>query len=85
MNKSASAFAAVRSGRLLAAALASLCAVVTGVAFVHMIETARRGVICGLADGGHCWACYAAPILGFAAIVSWGWTKTLPNLARARR
>jgi hypothetical protein len=84
MGASASALATARSARLLAAGLASICAVASGVALSHMLETARRGVICGVADGGHCWACYAAPLLGLAAAASWGWAKTLPRPARAR-
>lgn len=84
MDKSAHAFATARGAWLLAAGLASLCAFATGVALAHMLQTAQRGVICGLTDGGHCWACYAAPILASAAIVSWRVARSGRRLARAR-
>jgi hypothetical protein len=82
MDKTAQAFA--RWAALLAAGLACMSALASGVALVHMLRTAQRGVICGLADGGHCWACYAAPVLAYAAIVAWGWSRMAPRPVRAR-
>ena len=72
--------------RSLAVGLAALCAPTTGAALAHMLQTAQRGVICGVsqADGGHCWACYAAPILALAAVISWRLGKATPDLVHAR-
>lgn len=57
---------------LAAAGLLGASALVTGtIAGVHMWLTALRGPMCGAADGGHCWACYAAPLLAMAALSAW--------------
>ena len=49
----------------------SASAVLSGlVALRHIIMTAQRGVICGV-ESGHCWACYAAPLLALAALAVW--------------
>lgn len=82
MDKTAQAFAGWAD--LLAVSLASLGVLAGGFAIDHMLRTAQQGMICGLADGGHCWACYAAPLLGYAAIVAWGWARTAPEPVRAR-
>lgn len=70
----------------LAVGLAALCAPTTGAALAHMLQTAHRGVICGISQtgGGHCWACYAAPILALGAIVSWRLAKSTSGLIDAR-
>jgi hypothetical protein len=72
--------------RGLAVGLAALCASTIATALAHMLETAQRGVICGIshAGGGHCWACYAAPILALATIASWRLSETATELVHAR-
>jgi hypothetical protein len=86
MEKTEHHLGAGASRRSLAVGLAALCAPTTAIALAHMLETAQRGVICGIshAGGGHCWACYAAPILALAAIVSWRRDKTTPRFINAR-
>jgi hypothetical protein len=56
------------------------------VAAAHMLETAQRGMICGATSGGlgHCWACYAAPLLALAAITAWRQANLRMSPARAR-
>ena len=74
------------SRRSLAVGLAVLYAPTTATALAHMLETAQRGAICGIsqAGGGHCWACYAAPLLALATIISWRLDKATPELVHAR-
>lgn len=62
-----------RLAPLLAAAVAlGVSAFVTGmIAANHIWLTALRGPICGVQDAGHCWACYAAPLLAMAALTAW--------------
>ena len=72
---------------LAAAALLGASALVTGaIAAVHMWLTALRGPMCGPSDGGHCWACYAAPLLAMAALTAWQAHRgsLTPVVARAR-
>jgi len=54
------------------AVLLGASALVTGaIAAAHMWLTALRGPICGVSDGGHCWACYVTPLLAMAALTAW--------------
>ena len=54
-----------------AVGLAALVPPTTAIAVGHVLATAHRGVICAAAAGpGHCWACYAAPMLVLAAIAA---------------
>ncbi len=55
-----------------AVGLAALVPPTTAIALAHMLATAHRGIICGATAGpGHCWACYAAPMLALAAMAAW--------------
>ncbi|WP_310541137.1 hypothetical protein [Phenylobacterium sp.] len=68
-----------------AAALLGASALVTGVtAAAHMWLTAQRGPICGVSDGGHCWACYVAPLLAMAALTAWHAHSSRSVCARAQ-
>lgn len=75
------------AARGLAAGFATLCAPTMAIALGHMLQTAQRGVICGMSatDGGHCWACYAAPLLALAALACWRFAPSTPRPAYARR
>lgn len=57
----------------VSAALATAAVAAMAVAIAHVLETAQRGVICGMASSGleHCWACYATPLLALAAVGAW--------------
>jgi hypothetical protein len=69
------------------AALATAAAAAMAVAIAHILETAQRGVICGVVSSGleHCWACYATPMLALAAIAAWRAARSsAPAPARAR-
>ena len=87
MDKADSDFQPGRHARRMAAGLATLSALAGGVAVDHMLAIAQRGVICGLPDGGmgHCWACYAAPLLALAAAGAWRAAERAPRLIRVRR
>ncbi|CAN5673943.1 hypothetical protein BH10PSE5_BH10PSE5_07360 [soil metagenome] len=72
---------------MLAAALLGASALVTGaIAAGHMWLTDLRGPMCGPSDGGHCWACYVAPLLAMAALTAWQAHRgrLTPVQARAR-
>lgn len=43
----------------------------TAAAMLHIGESLLRGPICGTPSDGHCWACYAAPILAALAVAAW--------------
>ena len=75
-----------RAARRLAAGLLALSAIPGAVALAHVLETARRGVICGVSatGGDHCWACYAAPMLALAAALAWQVAKMAPRPIRVR-
>jgi len=79
-------FAQAARWRLTAVASASASVASAAVAAAHMLETAQRGAICGAASTGlgHCWACYAAPLLGLAAIAAWRQARLQLSPARAR-
>lgn len=67
------------------AALLGASALVTGaIAAAHMWLTAQRGPICGVSDGGHCWACYVAPLLAMAALTAWHAHRSSAACAKAR-
>jgi len=87
MDNADSDFQPGRYARRVAAGFATLSALAGVVAVDHMLLTAQRGVICGLSDGGfgHCWACYAAPLLVPAAAAAWRAANSAPRPARARR
>lgn len=71
--------------RTLAAGFGVLLAPTTWIALAHIIMTAQRGVICGASEGlGHCWACYAAPMLALAAVACWRMAAATPKPARVR-
>lgn len=70
---------------LAAAAVLGASALVTGViAAVHMWLTALRGPMCGPSNGGHCWACYVAPLLAMSALTAWYAHRGRFTLVRAR-
>lgn len=70
---------------LAAAAVLGASALVTGaIAAVHMWLTALRGPMCGPSDGGHCWACYVAPLLAMSALTAWHAHRGRFTPARAR-
>lgn len=75
-----------RAARRLAAGLLALSAITGGVALAQVVETARRGVICGVSAAGsnHCWACYAAPMLALAAALAWQAAKMAPRSIHVR-
>jgi len=67
-------------------ALSAAAGSASSVAVGHMALTARYGVICGLDHGGHCWACYAAPVLVAAAAAAWSRRPSkAPAALRIRR
>jgi hypothetical protein len=73
--------------RRMAVVFSALFAPTTAIALAHVMETAQRGVICGVTGSGgldHCWACYAAPMLALAAVASWLRAATAPSPARVR-
>lgn len=68
-----------------AAALLGASALVTGaIAAAHMWLTALRGPICGVSDGGHCWACYVAPLLAMTALTAWYAHRNISACAKVR-
>ena len=70
---------------LAATAVLGASALVTGViAVVHMWLTALRGPMCGPSNGGHCWACYVAPLLAMSALTAWHAHRGRFTTARAR-
>lgn len=86
MDKASPEFDVGGAARRVAAGLLALSAITGGVALAHMLETARRGVICGVSAAGsdHCWACYGAPMLALAAALAWRVAKTAPRSIRVR-
>lgn len=86
MDKASPEFDLAGVARRLAAGLLALSAITGGVALAHVLETARRGVICGVSAtaNGHCWACYAAPMLALAAALAWRIAKTAPRPIRVQ-
>ena len=83
MDKASPEFDTGRAARRLAAGFLALSAIAGAVALAHLLETARRGVICGV-SAGHCWACYAAPMLALAAALAWQVAKAAPRPIRVR-
>ena len=72
--------------RALAASLAAFVPPTTAIALAHVVAAAQRGMICGStsAQAGHCWACYAAPMLTLAVIACWRLANAAPRPAHAR-
>ena len=72
--------------RALAVSLAALVPPTAAVALARILATAQRGMICGstTAGAGHCWACYAAPMMAVATLASWRLADTAPRPVHAR-